>query len=98
MDAIEKRARELLAKVHTDAGWTGLANEIRTNATFDIDHGLALAAIRAALTPPEGYVLVPLEPTEALLNYLCGRNLLDSSDEELRAAYVELLAARPEVP
>lgn len=61
MDAIEKRARELLATVHADAGWTGLANEIRLNATFDIDHGLALAAIRAALTPPEGYVLVPVE-------------------------------------
>lgn len=57
MDAIEKRARELLAKVHADSGWTGLANEIRLNATFDIDHGLALAAIRAALTPPEGYAL-----------------------------------------
>jgi hypothetical protein len=67
MDAMEQRARELLAKVHADAGWTGLANEIRLNATFDIDYGLALAAIRAALTPPEGYVLVPVEPTDEML-------------------------------
>lgn len=97
MDAIEKRARELLAKVHADSGWTGLANEIRLNATFDIDHGLALAAIRAALTPPEGYVLVPVEPTEVMVN-----NGTTScqwiTPLECERVYKAMLAARPEVP
>ncbi|MGA6536923.1 hypothetical protein ACPEH7_02065 [Stenotrophomonas sp. NPDC101269] len=68
MKDIEKRARELLAVVHSDAGWQGLANEIRMNSTFDIDQGLALAAIRAALTPPVGYVLVRESPLRHLLS------------------------------
>lgn len=72
---VEQRARELLAKVHAAAGWTGLANEIRLNATFDIDHGLALAAIRVALTPPEGYEKALRDATR--YNYLRSR-LLDT--------------------
>lgn len=99
MDAIEKRARELLAAAYEADGMGGRAGEIRNPAQYmEKPDRRALGCIIAALTPPDGYVLVPLEPTEALLNYLCGRNLLDSSDEELRAAYVELLAARPGVP
>lgn len=67
-ESIEQRARELLAKVHAEAGWPGCEKEIlRGAATFDVDHDLAMAALVAALTPPEGYVLVPVEPTEAML-------------------------------
>mgnify|MGYP001637187098 CR=1 FL=1 len=51
-ESIEKRARELLAKVHADAGWPGCEKEILGGAaTFDVDHGLAMAAIIAALEP-----------------------------------------------
>ena len=96
MSHIEKRARELLAVVYSDAGWHGLANEIRMNATFDIDHGLALAAIRAALTPPEGYVLVPVEPTEAMKDAFQGFRPVQRTNFACR--YEEMLAARPEVP
>ena len=95
MSDVEKRARELLAVVHSDAGWHGLANEIRMNATFDIDHGLALAAIRAALTPPEGYVLVPVEPTEEMLQEI---HLVKSfTGEAMHRRYAAMIAARPEV-
>lgn len=98
MDAIEKRARELLANVHADAGWTGLANEIRLNATFDIDHGLALAAIRAALAPPEGYVLVPRVPTKAMVDASVPATSQDQTGRRQRAVWDAMLAARPEVP
>lgn len=108
MDAIEKRARELLAKVHADAGWTGLANEIRLNATFDIDHGLALATIRAALTPPEGYVLVQESQLRHLLNDAitsvefiagCGQSKpLSRRVSDQAWALVKLIPARRGVP
>lgn len=49
------------------------------------------------LTPPEGYVLVPVEPTEEMLNSgLFGLEpMLHGSD--VRAIYDDMLAARPEV-
>lgn len=51
-DSMEQRARELLAKVHAEAGWPGCEKEILQGAaTFDVDHGLAMAAICAALKP-----------------------------------------------
>jgi hypothetical protein len=47
---------------------------------------------------PDGYVLMPVAPTEELLDNLYGRNFVDALDEDLRTAYSEFLAARPEVP
>lgn len=44
---------------------------------------------RAALTPPEGYVLVPVEPTEAMIEASYGHYG--------PGAYEAMLAARPEV-
>lgn len=59
MDAIETKARELLADVHAQAGWPGCAKEILLGENkFDILHDLAIAAIVAALTPPEDHVVV----------------------------------------
>ena len=46
---------------------------------------------RAALTPPEGYVLVPVEPTEAMLAIATGAEGLR------RRLWGLMLAARPEV-
>lgn len=59
---------------------------------------------RAALTPPEGYVLVPVEPTEAMLD--AEHATAEIHDEYGENRYVEnpekvwaaMLAARPEVP
>ncbi|MBN5032606.1 hypothetical protein JY448_02995 [Stenotrophomonas maltophilia] len=47
MDAIEKRARELLADI--------------ANLPLRASDDEVVALIAAALTPPEGYVLVPVE-------------------------------------
>ncbi|NRP03277.1 hypothetical protein [Stenotrophomonas maltophilia] len=49
------------------------------------------------LTPPEGYVLVPVEPTEKMLDALY-RAEGDMSDDDLRSLWGDVLAARPEVP
>lgn len=84
MDAIERRARELLAKI---AGLPLRASD---------DEVIAL--IVAALTPPEGYVLVPAElpdmsgaPGFAEGNY-------SRSNWHAAIADFQWLVARPEVP
>ncbi len=95
MSAIEQRARALLAKVHADAGWPGCAAEILDGAaTFDVDHGLAMAAIIAALTPPEGYVAAPEDPSLAMT--VAGQ-LFGLTPNQACAVYQTMLAARPEV-
>ncbi|WP_164086004.1 hypothetical protein [Stenotrophomonas maltophilia] len=100
MDAIEKRARELLAEVHAQAGWPGCAKEILLGENkFDILHDLAIAAIVAALTPPEGYVLVPVElPVEMEIAFMeawvSKRRCID--DPEMQDAWEAALAARPD--
>lgn len=57
------------------------------------DDGRILSVI-AEFGPPEGYVLVPVEPTEAMLraHAACGRDAF-AVDE-----WAAMLAARPEVP
>lgn len=85
MDAIEKRAREIL-DFHVDGYW--LEDQGRCVLVEE-----AVEAIMAALLPPLGYVLVPVEPTEAMLkaHAACGRDAF-AVDE-----YAAMLAARPEV-
>lgn len=56
------------------------------------DEGRILSVI-AEFEPPEGYVLVPVQPTEAMLNE--GYGWVDGTGLEL--AYMSMLAARPEV-
>lgn len=81
MSEIEKRARELLKDL--------CAVPIREGEDGEI------ALIVAALTPPEGYVLVPVDPdcTE-LPNYIAGT----WSRRNWEAALEDLTAARLEVP
>ncbi len=55
----------------------------------------------AALTPPEGYVLVPVEPTDAMLEAVPTSSHLRLREEVKRIALGEwrkMVAARPEVP
>lgn len=62
MDAIEKRARELLAAEIERDGFTHAAEWMRDpNKSLRHIEAEAIRAIIAALTPPEGYVLVPVE-------------------------------------
>ncbi|HDS1550718.1 TPA: hypothetical protein QEK98_002973 [Stenotrophomonas maltophilia] len=72
MDAIEKRARELLAEgVHSawpdDHGRRLVIDALLVDGLDFISARVAVKVLVAALTPPEGYVLVPVEPTEAML-------------------------------
>lgn len=102
MDAIEKRAREVLADVHAQAGWPGCAKEILLGEDkFDILHDLAIAAIIAALRPPEGYV-----PERSVLVAATRlRKLASAATPMARSAYIKaaemvemaVIAARPEV-
>lgn len=101
MDAIEKRARELLARLQkakrNEAGhWCDARAAV--DATCD-----TLPQIIAALTPPEGFVLVPVEPTEAMLaaggdaeqiHVEWGVDPYVANSVEIWAA---MLSARPEV-
>ncbi|MEN5338933.1 hypothetical protein ABE583_02925 [Stenotrophomonas sp. TWI143] len=102
MNDIEKRARELLAAEMERSGRKGTANKIRQGrpAMFREE----LRALIAALTPPEGYVLVPVRPTDAMKDavesikmphaYLrTGIRIADFHER-----YSAMLCARPEVP
>lgn len=92
MNAIEKRARELLARLQkakrNEAGhWCDARAAV--DAACD-----TLPQMIAALTPPEGYVLVPVEPTQEMLNAGYGFETGYPVDPCL---YRAMLAARPEV-
>jgi hypothetical protein len=68
MDAIEKRARELLARAYEADGMVGRAGVIRNPTSYmEKPERRALGCIIAALTPAEGYVLVPVEPTREMV-------------------------------
>ncbi|OBU64369.1 hypothetical protein A9K58_17410 [Stenotrophomonas maltophilia] len=93
MDAIEKRARELLAQAFGCDPEELLPVEVRAVR--------AVLAYHAALTPPEGYVLVPVElPVEMEIAFMetwvLKRRCID--DPEMQDAWEAALAARPEVP
>lgn len=102
MDAIEKRAREVLARMEkAKRNERGHWCDARAAVESACD---LLPAIIAALTPPEGYVLVPVEPTEDMLR--AGR-WVEPPDAHGQQ-YIEkqgaaqcwqlMMNARPEVP
>lgn len=80
MSNIERKARELLAAEQDQHG------RCQTSE--------ALAAIKKALTPPEGYVLVPVEPTDEMLSTGYGWMMGPSV---MRKLWTQLLVACPEV-
>lgn len=90
MDAIEKRALDQLAQLLQSGGFEG---ELRVGREF----GKALVAEIAALTPPEGYVLVPVVLPEPMLDALY-RAEGDMNDADMQSLWADILAARPEVP
>lgn len=114
MNAIEKRARELLVDAYRSAGHVQMAHEANhlSGGLTNLRERAALNAIIAALTPPEGYVLVPAEPTEEevrLANEAQQRffdehtmSMFFSSghynEESIRQSLRAVRTARPEVP
>lgn len=106
MDDIEKKARELLATEYERRGSRTYAESLRVTPLWafgDDESAMGIRAIIAAITPPEGYVMVPVEPTEAMLDAEhataeihddYGENRYVENPKEVWAA---MLAARPEV-
>ena len=78
---VEQRARELLARCLDEWGYPCEAENIREGQDLESNESelrpisqllcfgmdTADGHGRAALTPPEGYVLVPVEPTDEML-------------------------------
>lgn len=95
MNAIEKRARALLAKEHRQDQRRAKGIRIGHKSVSRDDH-LAVRAIIAALTPPEGYVLVPVVLTEPMLDVMW-RAEGDMKDSDMQSLWAELITARPEV-
>lgn len=100
---VEQRARELLAEQIFNAypdstGKTLVITQLLADELDLISARVAVKTLVAALTPPEGYVLAPVEPTDDMLNSgLFGLEpMLHVSD--IRAIYDDMLSARPEVP
>lgn len=86
MSDIEKKAEELMLKA-----MEGYTPRIQPLQVYE----RALKAVAAALTPPDGYVLVPVEPTEAMLQEI---HLVKSfTSEAMHRRYAAMIAARPEV-
>ncbi|HDS1132051.1 TPA: hypothetical protein ACGCGJ_000413 [Stenotrophomonas maltophilia] len=97
MDAIEKRARELLDAELRKLGLHEDAYHVGCGAGLDRNDQAAINAIAATLTPPEGYVMVPSVLPEKMLDALyCAEG--DMSDDDMQKLWQQLLAARPEVP
>jgi hypothetical protein len=65
---VEQRARELLAAECQRMGFEFGAYQLREGSNLPPFGAASLNAIIKALTPPEGYVLVPVEPTEEMLD------------------------------
>jgi len=101
MDAIEKRARELLTSSLRGKGWPGeVAAEVLQDRPADVrlSGADAIEALVAALRPPDGYVLVPMVPTKAMVDASVPAASQDQTGRRQRAVWDAMLAARPEVP
>ncbi|KGM25262.1 hypothetical protein [Stenotrophomonas maltophilia] len=99
MDAIEQRAREWLAdglrsKFPDDIATRMVISQLLADELDLINARVAVKVLAAALTPPEGYVLVPVEPTQEMLNAGYGFESGYPVDPFL---YRAMLAVRPEV-
>ncbi|WP_407604759.1 hypothetical protein [Pseudomonas aeruginosa] len=92
MDAIEKRARE---RARFDA-WVKASGSYSWNGFNRMED--MWDAWQAALTPPEGYVLVPMVPTKAMVDASVPAASQDQTGRRQRAVWDAMLAARPEVP
>lgn len=91
---VEQRARVLLAAEYKARGELVHAMNIEKGG-LSVMYAAEIAAIIAALTPPEGYVLIPVIPAYQMVKALAetaGCNLAHAA-----LAYRDALAARPEV-
>lgn len=64
-------------------------------------HIIASLIEQHGITPPDGWVLVPKEPTNDMIDAFAGENYLEMEDEDVISftkSYKAMLAAAPEVP
>jgi len=99
MDAIEKRARELLAAEYEARGELVHAMNIGRGG-LSVMYAAEIAAIAKALTPHQGYVLVPEAMTDDMeVAFAEARfsKVRAIDDCEPQDAWAAALAVRPEV-
>ncbi len=107
MDTIEKRARALLVTEYKARGELVHAMNIERGG-LSVMYAAEIAAIIAALTPPEGYVLVQESQLRHLLNdaitsveFIAGRGQSKPLSRRVRDqawALVKLIPARRRMP
>lgn len=90
MSAIEQRARACFAEWHRQRGCSEQVIADCLNGQIQMP-ALAADLLRLALTPPEGFVLVPVEPTDRMI----GEGIL-AYNGKCESSYRAMLAARPE--
>lgn len=98
MSEIEKRARELWAEQYElqgDFAWARIIREGSDGLVAKVD-SCAISAIVAALTPPDGFVLVPVEPTEEMKRR--GTFHVSNPCGLATDVWAAMIAARPEKP
>ncbi len=87
MSEIEKRAQALLAEA--------FACDVSELSAAEVRAVRAVLASSAALAPPEGYLLVPVEPTEKMQR--AGAGITCTNVDEAWEVWHAMIAARPEV-
>jgi len=94
---VEQRARELLRSEYMlSLSGAGPKQRHQQRHLYEC----AVRAITAALTPPEGCVLVPVEPTEGMVEAhdpAYWHTPADDVGTAARKAWAAMLSARPEV-
>lgn len=101
---LAKTARALLVAEYTELGIEPQAAQLMAQGHQPGGvHYAAVKALIAALTPPEGYVLVPVEPTARMVSdghYSIPAEAdtpADDWDVPVKV-WAAMIAARPEVP
>lgn len=92
-DPIDTKARELLGKALRDLGLHEDAYHVGCGADLDRNDQAAINAISSALrAAPEGYVLVPVEPTEKMVwDGWCA----EERTGDVEDIWAAMIAARP---
>ncbi|WP_414486030.1 hypothetical protein [Stenotrophomonas maltophilia] len=94
MDAIEKRAREILAQ---NVGSLEVGGVVSPSGDLFLAESGVVQAIIAALTPPDGFLLVPAQPTEEMIAAAWRHGDGDEAPDPVYS-WRAMIAARPEVP
>lgn len=100
MSDFERKARELLAAEYGDDPM--MQHKILAGTCRNEELVRAERALIVALTPPEGYVLVPVEPTPKMVDATWHHPIdsdggIESQNTRNQRIWSAMLAARPEV-